>query len=136
MRRLLAAAAAAIALAGCGARLTFIRTNSPPQPMRPRAVAAVEVFSSARPERAFVEVGIIESQRASVFSAAGSDEVFSAMREEAARQGCDAMILLGSNDAVVGSGGGAHGGDSTTTLQGYRATCAVWRDPGSPPAAR
>jgi hypothetical protein len=86
----------------------------------------VEVFSSGRPERPFVEVGIIETQQQSMYSLDKPDAVFAELREEAGRQGCDALILLGTNDGmqvVVGQYGG-----SGQTLKGYRATCAVYKD--------
>jgi hypothetical protein len=46
------------------------------------------------------------------------------MREEAGRQGCEGLVVNGSNDAVIVGGGG--GTVSGGTLKGYRATCIVY----------
>jgi hypothetical protein len=123
-----------LSLAGCGTRVDYMRTNSPPRELSARNPSEVEVFTSGRPERPFVEVGIIESQQQSMYSTDQPAKVFESLREEAARQGCDAIILLGSNDAFQAQTG-QYGG-SGKTLKGYRATCAVYKDPGPAEKAR
>lgn len=54
-------------------------------------------------------------------------------REEAARRGCDGLVLLGSNDGVQlhGNSGKYGGGTYGRTLKGYRGTCVVWKDDAS-----
>ena len=45
------------------------------------------------------------------------------MREDAASRGCDGLVVLGTNNVTVVTGGTNY--VSSTTLKGYRATCIV-----------
>ena len=123
----------AAALSGCGTRIAYLPTNTPPRTLQPRNADSVQVFSVAPPDRPFVEVGIIETQQESMYSTDSELIVFSRLREEAARQGCDGLVVLGSNDGVqvVGSYGRYGGTTSGRTLKGYRGTCIVWKEDSS-----
>jgi hypothetical protein len=106
---------------GCGTKVSFMPTNSAPRQLQARTVGEVEIFTSAKPDKEFVEVGILEVQQASDFSVDNEQAVMGKLREEAAKQGCDGLIITGANDAVTvmdGTGG---------TLKGYRGTCIVYK---------
>ncbi len=125
---------ALIILSGCGSRITYLPTNTAPRALEARPAEQVEIFTASRPERGYVEVGIIESQQESMYSSSAPEAVFQALREEAGKRGCDGLIVLGSNDAV-----GAvmlQQGAFPYTLRGYRGTCVVWKEaPEELPAA-
>jgi hypothetical protein len=133
MRPALLLTFAAASLLGCGTRTSYARLNAPPGPMSPRAPESVEVFSATRPERPYVEVGIIEAQQASDFSSHDMPEIVAEMRARAAAEGCDAVLITSNNDAVVGSTDDA-GSGSTTTLKGYRGACVMYKPASSAPA--
>jgi hypothetical protein len=98
---------------------------------------------SHRPSAPFVEISIIEARQASEISAHDESKVIGKLREEAGRQGCDALVLTGSADQVVGSGSGytdqgtGFSSSSIKTLKGYRGVCIVFTaTPGPPVAAK
>jgi len=125
--------AVAATLLGCGTRTSYTQLNSPPAPMNPRDPASVEVFTATRPERPYVEVGIIEAQQRSEFSSDDMPEIVAELRARAAEEGCDAVLINSNNDAVVGSTNDGWG--STSTLKGFRGACLMYK-PGAPaPAA-
>ena len=117
---------------GCGTRTNYTPTNTPPQPMQPRAPETVEVFTASEPRRAFVEVGIVHAQQKSAFSTHSEPQVIARLREEAARHGCDGVIIAGAHNATVGSSFDGSGG--TSTLTGYRGACIVYELEGEAPA--
>jgi hypothetical protein len=110
---------------GCGTTITFTPTNPAPHPLAARPPQTVEVYSTSQPPRPYVEVGLLEAQQSSAYSTDAPPEVLQHLREEAARQGCDGVVLSGANDAVVGDSG--RNGGYTRTLRGYRATCIVYQ---------
>jgi hypothetical protein len=114
----------AILALGCGTNLEFIRLNPPPKQLVRRSGNEVQMFVSGRPSRPFVEIGVIESQQ-QVYSRDNATDIFALMREEAGHQGCEALIINGSNDAIFVGGGGTQP-VSSTTLKGYKATCIVY----------
>lgn len=120
----------AAALLGCGTHIAYMPTNTPPRMLKPRGVDSVQVFTTRPPERPYVEVGIIETQQESIYSTDDATAVFSQLRDEAARQGCDGLVLLGSNDRMELQGTSSHFGGTTYshTLKGYRGTCIVWKE--------
>lgn len=121
---------ALLALAACGTAASVIRTNAPPRPLAPRSSESVEVITTGRPSRPSVEVAIIEVQQQSIYSTDDTAAVFQALRNQAAQTGCDALFLIGSNDAVQGGYNNATG-----TAKGYRGACLVWTDaPAAAPA--
>jgi hypothetical protein len=115
-------------LAGCGTSVEFTRLRSAPPAKSPRGPAQIEIFMARQPERRFIEVGLLEARRESVYSPDETPEIIEAMRIEAAAHGCDGLIIVGSSDKVVGSGwaGPTSGGAFVTTLKGFRASCIVF----------
>jgi hypothetical protein len=121
----IASGAALVAVSACGIATQYVPLNPSPHPMVPRLPADVQVFADNRPTRSFTEVGMIEVQEEfrSSSTAAG---LLTAIRDEASRQGCEAIVLQGANDAISGA----------ATRKGYRAICVVFNDePTSQPAA-
>jgi hypothetical protein len=112
--------------AACGTSLTYHPTNRAPRAMTPRPFDTVEVYTVSLPQRPFVEVGILEAQQESELSLDAPPEVLVKLRQRAAAQGCDAIIMNGANDSVVGHGDRRH--SHVTTLRGYRATCIMFSD--------
>jgi len=112
-------------LLGCGTSIEYMPLNAPPRPMSARPIDTVEVFTTQRPSRPFVEVGMLEARQASAYSVDSSSKVLRELVNAAARRGCDAVVLMGSSDSVVGSSN-QYGG-SVKTLHGYRATCVVYQ---------
>ncbi len=111
--------------AACGTKVDYSPTNTPPRPMVARAPEQVEVFNASKPTKAFVEVAVLEAQQSSVYSVDNTNAIMTKLRKEAGDRGCDALIVNGQNNAVVGSTYDGNG--STDTLKGYRATCVVYR---------
>jgi hypothetical protein len=117
--------------AGCGTKLSYMPLNTSPRTLTARDPGTVEMFTSSKPERPFVEVGMLEAQQESVASLDSETTVFSKLREDGASRGCDGLVVTGGNDAVVVTG---HG--SSTTLRGYRATCIVYKEVSAQSAAQ
>jgi hypothetical protein len=119
------------AIAACGTATTIAVTNPSPRPLVPRSPAEVDVFTSSAPSQPFVEVAIIQSRQESIYSFDQMPEIIAAMREEAARAGCDGVVLHGASDKVVPTG---NKWGSTATLEGFWGACIVYT--GAPvPAA-
>ena len=99
-------------------------TNPSPRPLTPRPVMSVAIFSSARPTRPFVEVAILKAQQHTAYS--GTSDVLLTMRTEAARIGCDALVLNGTSDAAYQSGWGNN--TSTAVYEGFWGAGIVYTD--------
>jgi hypothetical protein len=132
MRRVTVGLALAMLAAGCGTAIEYTELNTPPGPMQPRDPGSVEVFTTSRPARPFTEVGLIESQQESGLSTDGMAEIIQQMRIVAGERGCDALIISGANDAVVGHANNDHG--HVQTLKGYRGACVVYTGEAPPMA--
>jgi hypothetical protein len=111
------AVAFALAAAAC-THVQYRDTNPAPRPMATKDPNAVEVYTLGPPQRPFVEVGFIDTRAGGFLST----DPFFALREEAGRRGCDALVLIGSNDRTVSD----PINHSVNTRQGYRAACIVW----------
>jgi hypothetical protein len=118
---------------GCGTTIAVTKLNNSPKPLVPRAPEDVEIFVSGKPEKAFTEISLISSQQESELSSDSTPQIIQKMRIEAARQGCDALIISGQNDNTVGStAGGTYSGSggvygSVTTLKGFHSSCIVYK---------
>lgn len=114
----------------CGSTtLNYIETRQPPGRLHQRSPERVEIFMTGKPDRPFVEIGLIESQQG---GADGVKAVIAKMRRFAGERGCDALVIFAGNDATVTSGGK----DFTVseTLRGYRGSCLVYTaSPAAPP---
>ena len=101
-------ALALIALSGCvGTTFNTIPVNSPPRELKPRPVETVEVFSSDRPQKPYVDVAYLEAE---VTPLEGTNNVVANLRARAAALGCDAIIFMGRD-----------------AKSGYAANCVVYR---------
>jgi hypothetical protein len=112
---------ASIFFAACVTTSSSVQpTNPSPRPLSPRAVMSVEVFTASRPSRPFVEVAIIKASGSSQGDA--SKGLVQEMRTEAARVGCDGIVVNGSAETVA-----PHDGMGGTVL-GYSSACIVYTD--------
>jgi hypothetical protein len=114
---------ASFALTACGTTTRFIATNPSPHALAPRPAATVAVFTTGHPDVPYTEVGIIQGRQSSSISFDEMPGIIAAMREDAGRAGCDALIINGSSDKVVGD---RH---STDTLEGFWGACVVYVQP-------
>ncbi|MCE9579125.1 MAG: hypothetical protein K8W52_38740 [Deltaproteobacteria bacterium] len=117
-----------VAATACGTTTRFIATNPSPQPLVAKPASAVQVYTTGVPELPYVEVGIIQGRQSSELSFDEMPKIISAMRADAGKAGCDALLINGASDKVVGD----H--HSTTTLEGFWGTCIVFVPAGSPGA--
>jgi hypothetical protein len=119
----------------CGTTTQFAATNHSPRPLSPRPVDSVVVFATGLPDRPFVEVGLIQARQSSEFSVDEMPEILAEMRTEAARQGCDGLVINGTRDAQSSSTTVSRHGmsSSSKTLEGFWGACIVF-DNDPPPA--
>ena len=111
--------AALLLLAACGPTTQIVSTNPSPRLMHPRPLQEVQIFTSSRPAAPFVEVAIIRTRQSTSFSG-DMPEIIQTMREEAAKIGCDAVLINGASNEVIG------GGNAVGTLEGFVGTCIVY----------
>jgi hypothetical protein len=97
-------------LTACGTRTAYMPLNPSPRALKARAPSVVELFTTSKPLKQYVEVGMIEVQDVSGLTS--NESVFADLRAEAARRGCDAVIVTGR----------------TETIKGYGGTCIVYED--------
>lgn len=132
MKRLLFGCGWAVALAACGTTTTFAPTNPSPVRLRPKRAHEVQIYTSTTPTIPFVEIGLLQSRQSSELSSAEFPELIAGLRAEAAKIGCDGVILQGaSNHNQMGL---FSKNNSRVELSGFWATCIVY-DPGRYPAA-
>ena len=112
------------ALLACGTTTHYTPTNAPPRQMRAKPANQVHVYTTGKPKVAYAEVGIIQSRQSSRMSLHDMPQIIAKMRKEAARRGCDGVIINGTNNKVVGHHD-EYGG-STGTLEGYWGACIVY----------
>src|SRR5262249_26269298 len=108
----------AACLAGCAAPYidsNFVSTNVPGAPVEPVPAEAVAIVSTT-PQRPFVEIGFVDGETYDVRGGA-PESALMAMRREAGRHGCDALLVTGPNDFARGIQ------VSSTTAAGYHAAC-------------
>jgi hypothetical protein len=110
--------------AACATRaaVDFIPTNPPPRALAPRAPESIAVLRRDELQRPHVEIGLL----ASLHDAGTPAETMRrALRERAARAGCDAVVLLGDNEWIYRL---TESGDTRTTRRrhGHRAVCVIY----------
>ena len=118
---LLALSLFSFAAVGCGTSIATMPLNTPPHALRPRSPEQVEVFVGKSPTRDFVEVAMIDAQQ-ETYSVDDEPEVLWKMRQRAGEIGCDGLMIVGPDDAVVGDK------NYTWTEKGFRGACLVWMD--------
>lgn len=129
-----AAAASLCALLACGYRTRFVPTNTPPRAMKPRSADSVAMFTSSKPTRPFVEVGMLSSEHKGYFSSSTDEEVVLGLREKAAEVGCDGVILEAETTTEMATAGTMTA--STKAIKKFRAACILYSDNGEPPAEK
>jgi len=110
-----------VVLAGCAPTVAFMPLNTPPHTLEERAPASVEVYSTNRPTKPYVEVGVIQTESILV-GGNSSLELIEAVRTEGAKHGCDAVVIDSENKGAQATAGYV-ARESTT---GFRAVCAVF----------
>jgi hypothetical protein len=115
-------------LTACGTTTRFAATNPSPRPLTARPAESVTVFATGLPNRPFVEVGLIQARQSSEFSNDEMPEIIAEMRVEAARQGCDGLVINGASDSSSSSTTvSRHGASSSSkTLEGFWGACIVF----------
>jgi hypothetical protein len=115
--RLFAGSAALGIAAACAHQVGYTPTNPPPRPLSPRAAAEVTVFSAGARLPPSVEVGVFEAEQRGKHATSALVE---ALRERAGSVGCDGLLLIGSDERLVG------GDSSKKVLRSYRGACLVF----------
>ncbi|MDE0897815.1 MAG: hypothetical protein OSA81_02250 [Longimicrobiales bacterium] len=103
------------AVGGC-VRATFVPTQSVAYPSADRD-CQIEVFSSALPDREYIEIGIVEAQGKAWKS--GLEHIMPELKGEGCGAGGDALIIMGTNTFSEGEQG--------TKVQRTSATVIRWK---------
>jgi hypothetical protein len=77
-----------LGLSGCGAWI-YSPLNGPPNPVHATSPQAIEIFTTQRPSKPFVEVG----QFAVPTGAVPDEGWMKKLREQAGEKGCDALVM-------------------------------------------
>jgi hypothetical protein len=88
-------------MAACASvAVSYTALNPSPYPTQPKTAESVEFFTSATPTRKYVEIGTMKAMHDSITT---DEDMFRKIREEAARQGCDGVVITqrGSQEAVA-----------------------------------
>jgi hypothetical protein len=81
----------ALATSGClGIDVTSTPLNEPVANMKPRSADSVEIFASGPPAQPHVDVALLHAY---VYAFQTRDDVVTALRTEAAKMGCDALVI-------------------------------------------
>ena len=116
MRRRSIATLVSLVMLGCGSfSMSFTNSGVPHRPMEARTADEVQIFASGPPPRHYVEVGLLEA-RGGPSDTPGT--VLAKMRNEAARQGCEGLIII-----------------PTTAPKAFRSSCILFDDAPPAPAA-
>ena len=83
----------ALLFVACGSGATFTPTNPPPHTPEVKPPATVQFYSTDAPFRDYVEIGELKAD-----SSLGGTAAMNALREEAARRGCDGVMLKKRED--------------------------------------
>jgi hypothetical protein len=122
MRSLVLAFGLSVLVIGCGTFVTETPLNPAPRLLNPRGFESVEVFSSAPPARAHVDVALLEVEQTHDLNQQGTDLMIQRLRERAGAIGCDAVVIGGMRER----GNSTELFDSGSTT--LHATCIVYND--------
>lgn len=138
--RLLTAVATCVAggclLVGCGTSVSFVPTARSPKPLRERTAAEVQFLRQEPQDRPFREIGVIQAEQ-SAQSDETPEEIVALLLEEAGRNGCEAMLLVGRRERLESAPGPDQFGSNSyeTYVNDYEAACLVFLPPKLPEAA-
>lgn len=142
MRIALFVALASLALSStaCGTEVSFIASDMNTKPGPARAPKDVALLMTT-PQRSYREVGLITARPKSSLSSKNAEDMYRELRAEGAKRGCDAVLVLASEDdspggyryhggrsGSVGSSTGALAGMAASSGRAYRAACLVFSD--------
>jgi hypothetical protein len=120
-RNVIAPLLAAVALfTGCEGHLFYTPLVASPHPLPPRPPATVETFVVTPPARPHTNIGFL--QGTGRLADRGVDDAITRVRDEAARLGCDGIIILSIDRRA-----GRHGHPSV------EASCFIYTAPSAAP---
>jgi hypothetical protein len=124
LRSLSLVACPMLLLLGCGTSVSYTAINRPPRPLSARPPESVRVYTSGRPVGPYVDVGLLEAQQESGFSADDTGAIIATLRKRAGQLGCDALIIGGTSSRA----GTAESVllDVNVDRKGVYGTCAVY----------
>jgi hypothetical protein len=93
MLLVLAPLLAACVRTGPASDTTFTHTNKSPRPLHARAADSVEIYTTSKPTRPYIVVGLMRA-----IERAGPAWAIESMRARAAEIGCDGIVMT---DALV-----------------------------------
>ena len=125
-----------VVVTGCGTWVTDTQINPAPRPLFARGYEAVEVFSSAPPARAHVDVALLKVDQVNAIDDHLGELMIQRLRERAGAMGCDAVFIGATQERAPAD-------LLTSGSRTMTATCIVYSQPGergagppSPPARR
>ena len=111
-------------MVGCGVSMEATPLNVPPHPMGARPVESVEVYSSAPPAKAHIDVSLLRADQVN-YAQVNTSGLIRALLAQAAKMGCDAIVVGGATERA-----GARPGDGWALLDpgshGLSATCIAY----------
>jgi hypothetical protein len=110
-------------LAACGTTIRTTEINPAPRPLAARSPESVEVFTSGPPARPYKDLALFEAQQESEYSSDNTREFIIEMRAEAARRGCDGLVIGGITHETRRTLLDSH---EATSQKGMTATCIVY----------
>ncbi len=93
MKTLCGAAVIAATIVGCGTSIETTSLSSAPRPLYQRDPATVELYSSGAPTRPHVDFALLRADQVNGGSSADTGEMVTQLRAQAAKMGCDAIVL-------------------------------------------
>ena len=90
---------ASVLFAGCAAQVASTQVNQSPTQMFRRPVESVELFTSGPPVRPHTDVAVLEAEPG--LSERSTGDLIARMREKAAAQGCDGLVVTGVDTQVT-----------------------------------
>jgi hypothetical protein len=119
-------------IAACGSSIRATEINSPPRPLAARTPESVEVFTSGAPARPHMDLAYYEAQQASEFSSDDTRDFIVKLRADAAKRGCDGLVVGGITHETTSTIFDEH---QPRSNKGLTATCIVYTDTGAPQIA-
>ena len=127
MRSLILILGLSVVVTGCGTWVTDTQINPAPRPLFARGYESVEVFSSAPPARAHVDVALLKVDQANVIDDHLGEVMIQRLRERAGAIGCDAVFIGATQERAAPD-------LLTSGSRTMTATCILYSQPGDPSA--